>query len=132
MDSNAEDFSDDDTALADQINEEGEEVFELEWDGGGPGSSGGYWVHAWRGKFAVSSADDCEPGPFGSLDEALKANDLLHVNSTVTSIRCTLLSDSKLAKKLICDDDEPFELWINEVQYAYRGQGVFRKIKSKK
>jgi hypothetical protein len=120
--------------LADQINTEGETVFDHDWDGGGMGASGGYSVHRWKGRFAVSSVDECENGPFDTLDDALAANALLLVTSATTKIRCSLLSAAKLAKMLEFDDGikGPFELYINDVLYTYRGKGKLQRSPKKR
>ncbi len=117
--------------LIEQITEEGNEVFSLEWDSGGPGAGAGCeYVYRWRGKFAATSLDDCNPGPFNSLDEALAANDLFTVTSATTSIRCSLLTAKALAKRLQCQDDG-HAIEINGELWVYHNEGGFTKKRHK-
>jgi hypothetical protein len=51
--------------LVDQITKKGIVVYTSEWDSGGLGAGAGEEnVYQWNDKFAVTSLDGCEPGPF--------------------------------------------------------------------
>jgi hypothetical protein len=121
---NADEFEDED--LATQILEKGDEVFSLVWDGGAPGLSGGFWISAWNGKFALGSTDHCDPGPYDSLGEALDSSELLLVSSATASIDCDLLSATELAQRLECHEEEEFDLLLNGERWIYDGHGKFR------
>jgi hypothetical protein len=118
-------------SLVDRIVEKGKAVFSHDWDSGGPGAgAGSETVYRWRGKFAIGSEVYENPGPFGSLDEALEElGNLLTVTGATTDIWCSLLTAEELAKRLQpYDDDEGYAIMINDEPWAYRKGKGFKRI----
>ena len=92
--------------LRDQIIDAGECVFEHEWGSAGPGAGAGVErVYRWKGRFAFSSLDNGRAGPFNTLEDALQAQDLLHVTAASTSVYCSLLKAQELAGQMTCEED---------------------------
>lgn len=75
-------------------------------------------VYEWQGQYAVSSADYGPAGPFASLDEALEARDLLHVNDATVRIDCSKLTAQELADRLTCGG-EGWPVRVNAEWYGY-------------
>jgi uncharacterized protein (TIGR02996 family) len=119
--------------IKEYIIEEGEMVYELEWDSGGPGAGAGVnSVHHWKGKY-VSSSDNGHEGPFNSLDEALEEDDgLLCVNSATGCINSSVMSAKEIAKRLVCYEKDGFEVQINGQYWVYRAAtNDFKRPRSK-
>ena len=117
-------MNDDDDELVEQIVEEGKVVFSHDWDSGDPGAgAGAEEVYRWKGKFAVCSLDFGNSGPFATLDEALREQSLLTVNSATTGIDCKLITAEELIKRLECEEDSCAidingEPWVGKAQGA--------------
>jgi hypothetical protein len=118
--------------LRDQIIDAGECVFEHEWDGGGPGAGAGVErVYRWRGKFAFASADNGRAGPFNTLEDALQAQDLLHVTDASTGVYCSLLTAQELAGQMTCEEDGCL-VAVNGETWGYNQQaGSFERQASR-
>jgi len=109
------------------IKENGELVFSLEWDSGAPGAGAGIEsVYRWNNKFVVSSLDDCNPGPFASLENALEANALLNVNAATRRVFSSLLPTNDLAKQLRCRE-MGLTILINGETWISSATGRFRR-----
>jgi hypothetical protein len=99
--------------LSELIFEEGEIVFRLFWDSGGPGRGADeeliykfrdlYWPHS--SDYFLSGPEGFS-GPFDSLDEAL-AEDLFVVTDATVSVTCKELSAEELVKRLQVATEEP-------------------------
>ena len=114
---------DENDALIIEILENGEEVYSLYYDGNSPGCSGGSSVYQRQDKFAVSSSDDCQQGPFNTLDEALDANELmLHVTEVTTDVSCTMLTTQELLRKLKRHGDN-LKVRLNGETWTYKERG---------
>lgn len=91
--------------LSEVIIEEGEIVYGLEWDSGGPGAGGGYEVvYKFRSYYWSYSGYEGFRGPYPCLTEALSAV-LTTVTSATVSVRCSELSSDEIAERL-----EPYDL----------------------
>jgi hypothetical protein len=117
--------------LRDQIIDAGECVFEHEWESGGPGAgAGSEQVYRWRGKFAFSSLDNGRAGPFNALEDALQAQQLLHVTDKSTRVYCSLLKGQELAGRLTCKEDGCL-VTVNDELWRYdQGAGRFEQLTS--
>jgi HEAT repeat protein len=118
----------------DRIVDEGECVFEHDWDSGGPGAGGGSGcVYLWQGKYAVVADSYDGPPFFASLDEALDYWDLLKVTDASTGIRSSQLGSRDIASRL-CVPVGANEIAINGELWEFdsgvsswkTGKGSFR------
>lgn len=115
------------------IIDEGEVVYSLEWDSGGPGAGAGEnKVCHWKGKFA-SSSDSGYEGPFDTLDEALESNSCLCVTTATYNIESSMLSAKEIAKRLECFANDGYVVQINGESWVYRAASKeFKRLRSKK
>lgn len=131
FDDDDDDFDDDDENddEVEEIIESGEAVFTLDWDGGGEYGGGSDGVYRWKKKFAISSMDTGNDGPYASLDEALEAGGFLEVNEAISAIHCTMLTDEELAARLTCDEDR-VRIRINGRVWVYDAKsGKFQRYR---
>lgn len=73
----------------DELVENGQEVFRMEWDSGGAGAGAGIeqiLMYRWRYYFISSDLDEEEIQSCQSLEEAVKESGLLEINEAVTAI----------------------------------------------
>jgi hypothetical protein len=91
--------------LSELILEEGEIVYDLCWDSGGPAAGGGSEVVCkFRSYYWTFSDYEGLQGPYPCLDEALSSA-LTTVTDATQSIRCSELSSQEIAERL-----EPYDL----------------------
>jgi len=105
-----------------RVNRDGEEVFEHEWDSGGPGAGAGCErVVMYKGQFWYCSNDQGTHGPYDDLQQALDSHGLLMVNEATTEIYSSMMSTEEILEQLGCqfEDTENFELIINGEAYVY-------------
>jgi hypothetical protein len=105
-----EDYEDDPDDLwpeaQERLGTEGDCVFSLFWDSGGPGAGAEEErIYRWKDKFFFFSEYWEVPNPFESLDAALEASNLLNVNTATQWIRCKDLSAEELTLRLSVGDD---------------------------
>ena len=91
--------------LSELIIEEGEIVYALQWDSGGPGAGAGYEVvYKFRDYYWTHSDYEGLSGPYDSLDEAL-SDAFTTMTSATERIRCSELSSEEIVERL-----EPYDL----------------------
>jgi len=117
-----------DEILSELIIEEGEIVYALQWDSGGPGAGAGYEVvYKFRDYYWTHSDYEGFLGPYSCLDEALSST-FTTVTDVTESIRCSELSSEEIVKHL-----EAFELEytkrivINGEDWVATPEGRFMK-----
>ena len=99
--------------LEELILEQGNVVYRLDWDSGGPGSGAdSERVYTFAGYYWSRSSSEGFAGPYDSLDEALPS-DFLVVTEATTEVSCTSWSARELASRLDVADDEALELVVN-------------------
>lgn len=112
-------LSDDDDL--DDEEDEGEEVFRVDWDGGA------FYVILKNSRYYFRG-DLGDEGPYASLDETLRENEVLSamVNYSTESIDCSELSDREIASRInpeYLEEDQVIS--INDRYYIYHsGQGL--------
>jgi hypothetical protein len=117
-----------DEILSELILEEGEIVYVLQWEGGGPCTGGGYEVvYKFRGYYWTHSDYEGLQGPYPCLNESLSAA-LTTVTDVTESIRCSELSSEEIVERL-----EPYDLEytkrvvINGEDWVVTPEGNFMK-----
>jgi hypothetical protein len=117
-----------DEITSELIIEEGEIVYGLQWDSGGPAAGTGYEaVYKFRGYYWTHSDYEGLCGPYSCLDEALSST-FTTVTSATQSIRCNELSSNEIAERL-----EPYDLEytkrivINGEDWVVTPEGRFMK-----
>ena len=91
--------------LSELIIEEGEIVYALQWDSGGPGAGAGYEVvYKFRDYYWTHSDYEGLSGPYDSLAEAL-SDAFTTMTSATERIRCSELSSEEIVERL-----EPYDL----------------------
>jgi hypothetical protein len=89
------------------LHEEGEWVYRLFWDSGGPGAGAEYEkIYKFRDRYWPHSSVEGFSGPFDSLEEAL-TGDFLAITDATVSIECRELSAAELAKRVVIYSAEP-------------------------
>jgi len=114
--------------LSELILEEGEIVYSLQWDSGGPAAGAGYEVvYKFRDSYWTHSDYEGLSGPYDSLDEAL-SDAFKTVTSATERIRCSELSSEEIVELL-----EPYVLEctkrivINGEAWVVTPEGRFMK-----
>lgn len=110
----------------DPVLEEGELVYSLYWDSGGPGAGAEYEsVYLWEGQyFAVLSYEEEMQGPFATLREAIEACELTYVNEAVEAIDSTELRAAEIAALLRTDAETSLQrLTINNEEWQRTDDG---------
>lgn len=114
--------------LSELIMEEGEIVYGLEWDSGGPGAGAGYEaVYKFKDLYWAYSDYEGLTGPHYCLDDALSSA-FTTVTDVTERIRCSELSSKEIVKRL-----EAFELEctkrivINGEDWVVTPEGHFMK-----
>lgn len=85
--------------ITDLIYSEGQQVYSMEWDSGGPGAGAGREsVYAWQERYWISSSTfGISGGPFDTLEEALQG-DLVAVTDATVSIECPLPDEDLIVR----------------------------------
>lgn len=104
--------------VTDDIIANGKSVFTHEWDNDEWGA-GCEEVFCLDGRFAISSLDFGNAGPFDTLEDALTERDLLEVTKATTGIECSLWSAEELARCLVCDEART-TITLNGQEWTYR------------
>jgi len=114
--------------LSELILEEGEIVYSLQWDSGGPAAGAGYEVvYKFRDSYWTHSDYEGLSGPYDSLAEAL-SDTFTTVTSATERIRCSELSSDEIVERL-----EPYDLEctkrivINGEDWVVTPEGRFMK-----
>ena len=114
--------------LSELILEQGEIVYGLYWDSGGPAAGGGCEVvYKFRGYYWTYSDYEGLKGPYYCLDDALSSA-FTTVTDVTESIRCSELSSKEIAERL-----EPYDLEhtkrivINGEDWVVTPEGRFMK-----
>ena len=114
--------------LSELILEEGEIVYGLYWDSGGPAAGGGCEVvYKFRGYYWTYSDYEGLQGPYPCLNEALSSA-FTTVTDATESIRCSELSSKEITERL-----EPYDLEctkrivINGEDWVVTPEGHFMK-----
>jgi hypothetical protein len=120
VDAEEDDFDDDTDEFDDE--DEGEEVFHADWDGGGMANNGFFYITLKNSKYYFHDVDSDDTGPYSSLDEALRENNVFSdmVNSTTQSIDCSELSAQEIASRIDLEFlDEGQLIIVNNNRYIY-------------
>jgi hypothetical protein len=125
----------DDEELLERLDEEGEKVWTLEWDAGGPGAGGDedYACRLEGRYYAVLVGRGETWGPYKTLEDAVEAGDLDVVTEATAAVRSSVMAAAEVAALLRPSDDEvarslePGEGWleVNVEAYVYE-DGEFR------
>lgn len=114
--------------LSEVIMEEGEIIYGLQWDSGGPAIGSGYEiVYKFRDYYWRYSDYEGLQGPYPCLDEALSSA-LTTVTDATVSIRCSELTSEQITERL-----EPYDLEctkrivINGEDWVVTPEGHFMK-----
>lgn len=97
----------------DELIENGQEVFRMEWDSGGAGAGAGMeqiLMYRWRYYFISSDLEEEEIPGYPSLEEALEEGGLLEISEAVTAI----------------SSEWPAELLISKLAYSGEVETKFR------
>jgi len=96
--------------LLDEVSRNGDEVFNLEWDSGGPGAGAGVEiVSRFRGHLFTLSPNVGLRGPWPSLEIAIRGlfgydrERPILINSATVSVSCTEWGDEELISKVNLD-----------------------------
>jgi hypothetical protein len=114
--------------LSELIIEEGEIVYSLQWDSGGPAAGAGYEVvYKFKDYYWAYSDYEELSGPYSCLDDALSYT-FRTVTDVTERIRCSELSSEEIAERL-----EPYDLEctkrivINGEDWVVTPEGRFMK-----
>jgi hypothetical protein len=111
--------------------DEGDVVFEHEWDSGGPGAgAGSERVVAYRGRFWYSSLDFGVKGPYDDLLGTVAMYGLLTVTEATTEISSSTLSTAEMVLRLesAFGDMDRVEFTVNCDTYAYEKGSGFSEV----
>jgi hypothetical protein len=114
--------------LSELILEEGQIVYSLQWDSGGPAAGGGYEVvYKFRGYYWTHSDYEGLQGPYPCLNESLSAA-FTTVTDVTESIRCSELSSEEIVERLEPHDLEYTKrIVINGEDWVVTPEGDFMK-----
>ena len=109
------------------IPNEGEEVYSLVWDSGGPGAgSDSETIYKFRGAYFKKLSGDELEGPYKSLNEVLTDRFLMVTDATV-SIWCSELSAEELTPRLyLTDIGDGYRVEINDDTYEVNDEELFK------
>ena len=111
------------------IPNEGEGVYNLYWDSGGPfAGANNEWIYKFRGAYFRDTTQSSLEGPFKSLDEALE-DTFLQLGPAVESIWCSELSAEELTWRLYLDYiDVGYKVKINDDTYEFKEEEFGREL----
>lgn len=121
--------------LSDLIREKGKQVFEHDWDSGGPGAGAGTEViYRFQDLYWPDSEVEGIYGPGESLEEALEAGGFLKVTDATTAISCVEFSAAELAKMLqaAAGDEADVVFLLNGQKWRLAPNGQFSKLAVKR
>ncbi len=94
--------------VSEWVYEEGEKVFDLYWDSGGPGAGAdNEIIYLWHDLYWLGDSTLGLCGPYESFEEALEENELLTITSATESIPCDEMSTEALLKRIVVTGSEP-------------------------
>ncbi len=113
----------------DTVIEEGELVYSIAWDSGGPGAGAdAECVFRLGSRYAVVlSFEDDPSGPYFTLVDAVKATELDWVTDATTEVTSTKLSAAEIAAMLRCEEAPSFSIHINAENWRLDQDGKFRR-----
>jgi hypothetical protein len=117
-----------DEITSELIIEEGEIVYGLQWDSGGPAAGAGHEVvFKFRGNYWAYSDYEGMCGPYSCLDKALSST-FTAVTSVTERIRCSELSSEEIVERLeIYDLEYTKRIVINGEDWVVTTEGRFMK-----
>src|SRR5262249_33258731 len=121
-------MTDESMELGERISEEGERVFSLHWDRGGPGIGAGVdSIHKFKDQYWNFSFDNEVSGPFDSLTEAMQFAEF-GVTGATECIYCTEFTAPELASRLEIYDAEPgHRVQINDEEWEVSPDGKLER-----
>ena len=122
--------------LSEIVMEEGDVIFQHDWDSGGPGAgAGSEIVYKFGGLIWPYSETEGVYGPMKTLEEALASGDFLTVTDATTGIRSVVEYDKELVAKLqdaVTFGQRDLDAWIGVLSKTVQDKGrlVFRHARN--
>jgi hypothetical protein len=92
-------------------------VWSTEWDTGGMGGGGMTWIKERDGRYWYEGTAEERFGPWRTLERAIKASGINHVNGTTVRIDSPVLSAAEMAALLVLDETF-FEDYGTDAEYG--------------
>lgn len=122
------DGDNEDRDLRDTIIEQGEEVYQLFWDSGGPGAGAdSECIYRYMGKYYPILSFDDDTQPYGTLEEALIESEINSITDAVEEIRSTELATSELVNILKFIGEDARNILINGETWYVSTAGLERR-----
>ena len=119
-----------DQELGERISEQGERVFSIHWDSGGPGIGAGVdSIYKFKNQYWNYSFHNEVSGPFHSLTEAMEFPDFFGVTGATECIYCAQFTAPEVVSRLEIYDAEPgHRVQINDEEWEVSLDGKLERV----